>query len=166
MVEMGRYPYTGHFGVLGKADHAAVDEAMDLTNVSELAERDFMQLSDGQRQRVLLARAICQEPKLLVLDEPTAYLDIRYQLEFLSLLRKLCREREIAAVLSVHEVELAWRAADRLLCVKDGAMAAYGTPEEVLQKQTLQQLFDIDADRLKEEQSAKLADYAGMLGKI
>ena len=109
MVEMGRYPYTGHFGVLGKADHAAVDAAMDLTNVSELAERDFMQLSDGQRQRVLLARAICQEPKLLVLDEPTAYLDIRYQLEFLSLLRKLCREREIAAVLSVHEVELAWR---------------------------------------------------------
>lgn len=165
MVEMGRYPYTGHFGVLGKADHAAVEEAMALTNVSELAERDFMQLSDGQRQRVLLARAICQEPKLLVLDEPTAYLDIRYQLEFLSLLRKLCREREIAAVLSVHEVELAWRAADRLLCVKDGTMAAYGTPVEVLHEQTLQQLFDIDETRLKEEQNKQLAEYAGMLGK-
>ena len=165
MVEMGRYPYTGHFGVLGKADHKAVDEALKLTNAAELADKDVMQLSDGQRQRVLLARAISQEPKLLVLDEPTAYLDIRYQLEFLSLLRKLCRERGIAAVLSVHEVELAWRAADQLLCIKDGTMAAFGTPEEVLKEDLLQKLFEIDPGRLATDGSPELEQYAKMLGR-
>lgn len=165
MVEMGRYPYTGHFGVLGKADRLAVEEALELTNVAELADKDLMELSDGQRQRVLLARAICQEPKLLILDEPTAYLDIRYQLEFLSLLRKLCKERDIAAVLSVHEVELAWRAADQLLCIKDGAMAAYGTPEEVLKEDQLQKLFEIDPDKLAKDGSPELEQYAKMLGR-
>ena len=112
-----------------------------------------------------MARAICQEPKLLVLDEPTAYLDVRYQLEFLALLRKLCRERGIAAVLSVHEVELAYRAADRLLCIKDGRMEAFGKPEEVLKDDLLQKLFDIDPARLHEEGHMELEQYAATLGR-
>lgn len=85
-----------------------------------LAERPFAAVSDGQRQRVLLARALCQEPKVLVLDEPTAYLDIRYQLELVEALRSLAREEDLAVVVSLHELELVRRCADRVLCLKNG----------------------------------------------
>ena len=92
VVATGRYPYTGRFGVLRAEDHAAVQNAMELVQVAEIGDSLFDRISDGQRQRVMLARAICQEPEILILDEPTSYLDVRHKLEFLSILQKLCRE--------------------------------------------------------------------------
>ena len=96
VVATGRYPYTGRFGVLSKDDHKAVENAMELVKVTELRDLMFDRISDGQRQRVMLARAICQDTAILVLDEPTSYLDIRYKLDILNSIRKLARERNIA----------------------------------------------------------------------
>ncbi|MFR5640008.1 MAG: ABC transporter ATP-binding protein [Butyricicoccus sp.] len=120
----GRYPYTGRLGLLSDEDRAKVDEALALVGADELADRDFSCISDGQRQRVLLARAICQEPEVIVLDEPTSFLDIRYKLELLTVLKQLVREKQVAVILSLHEIDLAQKLSDRLICVHTAELSA------------------------------------------
>lgn len=143
VVEAGRYPYTGRLGVLGEKDEEAVAAAMDATGVTSLAERDFAHVSDGQRQRVLLARALCQEPQVLLLDEPTSYLDVRSQLDVLQLLRRLARERGVAVVASLHEIDLAQKAADHVICIRDGRVAFQGAPDEVFTAERVAELYDL-----------------------
>lgn len=143
VVEAGRYPFTGSLGVLGEGDREAVVSAMAATDVLGLAERDFAHVSDGQRQRVLLARALCQEPRVLLLDEPTSYLDVRSQLEVLQLLRREARGRGIAVVASLHEVDLAQKAADHVICVKGGRVAFQGAPDEVFTAERVAELYDL-----------------------
>lgn len=143
VVSLGRYPYTGTLGVLSEHDREVVSETMERVGIAGLAERDFEALSDGQRQRVLLARAICQEPEALVLDEPTSYLDIRYQLELLGILHELAQEKHIAVVMSLHELTLARRVADLLVCVKDGAVDRAGTPDEIFIDKYIEDLYEL-----------------------
>ena len=145
VVETGRYPYTGRLGILSAHDHEVVEEAMSLTHVTDLAAQDFTRISDGQRQRVMLARAIAQEPSVLVLDEPTSYLDIRHKLELLTLIKQLVRERRTAVILSLHELELAERISDRLLCIRDGKIDRAGTPEEIFTDDYISALYGIEA---------------------
>ncbi len=145
IVEAGRYPHTGRLGVLDDADRAAVDEAMRLVAVQDLADHDFMHVSDGQRQRVLLARAICQEPSVLVLDEPTSYLDIRYQIDLLQILRKLAREKQVAIVMSLHELQLARIVSDEVVCIKGPRVFASGTPDEIFVPEVIDELYDLPA---------------------
>ena len=143
VVEAGRYPFTGRLGVLGEKDEEAVTAAMEATGVLDIAARDFAHVSDGQRQRVLLARALCQEPRVLLLDEPTSYLDVRAQLEMLQLLRREARERGIAVVASLHEIDLAQKAADHVICIRDGRVAFQGPPDEIFTAARMAELYDL-----------------------
>lgn len=139
----GRYPYTDLFGRLTKEDKTAVYDALARVGVSDLAEKPFLALSDGQRQRVLLARAICQEPEILVLDEPTAFLDIRYKLELLQILRQMAQEKGVTVVLSMHEIDLAMKVSDRIVCVSGRTIAAVGTPEELQKDGRIEALYGL-----------------------
>lgn len=144
VVEAGCYPFTGALGVLGPGDDEAVRAAMEATGVLDLAGRDFGHVSDGQRQRVLLARALCQEPRVLVLDEPTSYLDVRSQLDVLELLRREARERDMAVLASLHEIDLAQKAADHVICVRDGRVAFQGAPAEVFTAERVAELYGLE----------------------
>ena len=93
-------------------------QCMEQIRISPLKERNFMSLSDGQKQRVLLAKALCQEPEILILDEPTSYLDVKYKLEFLSMLQEMTRKKKIGVLMSLHELDLAERVSDKIVCVK------------------------------------------------
>ena len=146
VVSMGRYPYTGRLGLLSKEDERKVEEALAAVNALELSERPFEAVSDGERQRVLLARAICQEPEIIVLDEPTSYLDIRHKLELLSILYRMSREQGITVVLSLHEVDLAMKISDRVICVRSGEIFACGKPSEVLDAEIVQALYELDPE--------------------
>ena len=141
---MGRYPYTGRLGILSEADEQKVDEALAMVHAQELSDRPFDAVSDGERQRVLLARAICQEPEIIVLDEPTSYLDIRHKLELLDILYKMSREQGITVVMSLHEIDLAMKISDRIVCVKGEEIFACGKPAEILGDETVRQLYDLD----------------------
>lgn len=133
MVATGRYPYTGWFGILSEADERIVDEMMQLTHITDISEKDFGKISDGQKQRVMLARAICQEPEIVILDEPTSYLDIKYKLEFLLLLQEMREKKGLTVIMSLHELELAKIVSDKILCLKGEYVERYGTPEEIFE---------------------------------
>ena len=144
IVATGRYPYTGRLGILTAEDEAKVDAAMEAVHALELSDRDFNAISDGQRQRILLARAICQEPEIIILDEPTSFLDIRHKLELLSILRGMAKEKGITVIMSLHEIDLAQKVSDKILCVKGETIDTYGTPEEVFEEGNIRALYDID----------------------
>ncbi len=150
VIETGRYPYTGTFGLLGDTDKNAAAEAMRLTDTAELADCFFTEISDGQKQRVMLARAVCREPKILLLDEPTSFLDIHYKLTFLEMLDRLRHERGIAVVMSLHETELAEKISDTALLLKNGRCTGMGKPSELMNRRSLTEHFDI-SDELYEK---------------
>ena len=118
VVATGRYPYTGRLGILSAEDEGKVTEALRSVHALDIGERDFARISDGQRQRILLARAICQEPEIILLDEPTSFLDVRHKLELLTLLTKMARQKNITVLTSLHEIDLAEKVADRIITVK------------------------------------------------
>ena len=145
VVATGRYPYTNALGLLSEEDKKKVYAALDRVHASELAEKDFAAISDGQRQRILLARAICQEPEIIVLDEPTSYLDIRHKLELLSILRSMAKENGIAVILSLHEIDLAQKISDKIMCVKGEVIEHFGTPDEIFKEDIIRELYDLQS---------------------
>ena len=140
----GRYPYTGRLGMLTREDEEKVEKAMRAVHAEELGGRDFNAISDGQRQRVLLARAICQEPEVIILDEPTSFLDIRHKLELLAILRRMAKEKGITVIMSLHEIDLAQKISDKIICVKGDAISHFGAPETIFREDIIRELYEID----------------------
>lgn len=151
VVATGRYPYTGKFGILSESDYKVVREAMELVNVTVIKDQDFTCISDGQRQRVMLARAICQEPEIIILDEPTSFLDVKYKLEFLSILQDMRKKKGLTVIMSLHELELAARVSDKILCVNGKYIDRFGGPEEVFEDGYISKLFSISSGIFDEE---------------
>ena len=143
VVATGRYPYTNTLGLLSPEDHEKVRAAMERVHALELAEKDFTAISDGQRQRVLLARAICQEPEIIVLDEPTSFLDIRHKLELLSILRGMAKEKGITVIMSLHEIDLAQKISDKVMCVHGDVISNFGTPDEIFRPEIIGPLYGL-----------------------
>ncbi len=147
VVATGRYPYTGKLGILSVKDREAVKSAMEMAGVTDLAQCDFNELSDGQKQRVMIARAVCQETPVLILDEPTSYLDIRYKVELVYLLKKLAKEKNVAVLLSIHEVELAATIADYVVCVKGDEIFMQGKPQDIFKEENIRRLYDLNEEQ-------------------
>ena len=143
VVAMGRYPYTNYFGKLTPEDERIVDESLESVAALDIAEKDFSQISDGQRQRIMLARAICQKPQIIVLDEPTSFLDIRHKIELLDILQNMAVKENVTVVLSLHEIELANRISDWVMCVRADGKILYGTPDEIFKDEIIRELYDI-----------------------
>ena len=142
VVELGRYPHSGWFGRIADRDRRVVDWAIDAVGARHIADRDFSRLSDGERQRAMIARALAQEPLLLLLDEPTAFLDVPSRVELMGLLRQLTRDGRLAVVVSTHDLELALRTADAVWLVMPGGDLMTGAPEDVVLAGGIGQAFE------------------------
>ena len=144
LVARGRYPYQSFFTPWSVEDARAVATAMEATRITDIAERPVNQLSGGQRQRVWVAMALAQDTPLLLLDEPTTYLDLAHQIEVLDLLRELNERTEQTIVLVLHDLNLASRHSDYLIAMADGHIAAAGAPGEVITESTVRRVFGLE----------------------
>ncbi len=143
LVMMGRTPHMGRLGLPGDLDRRVTAAAMEMTGVTGFADRPFDSLSGGERQTVMITRALAQQPKVMLLDEPTSSLDVKHQLDIYRLMAKLAGEWGMAVVCVSHDVNLAARFADRLVLLRDGAVAAAGAPAEVVNAQILSAVYDV-----------------------
>jgi iron complex transport system ATP-binding protein len=146
IVALGRTPYVSLFGRLSGHDRSAVETAMGQTECSELADRPFAELSAGERQRVLVAMALAQGAEVLLLDEPTAHLDLAHQLRTLALLEPLVGTHGLAVIAALHDLALAAGRFQRLVVMDEGRIVAAGRPRDVLTAGLLGEVFDVDAD--------------------
>ncbi|ENK0838609.1 TPA: ABC transporter ATP-binding protein [Clostridium botulinum] len=146
LVSYGRFPHKKGFGKLSPEDKKVIQWALDITKLTELEVTMVDNLSGGQRQRVWIAMALAQQTDLILLDEPTTYLDMAYQLEVLELLYNLNRKQSCTIVMVLHDLNLAARFADYMIAIRSGNIISHGTPEEIMTKKVLKDTFNIDAE--------------------
>lgn len=155
LVSRGRHPHHGLFARWSRQDDEAVAAALIATDTVDLAERPVDELSGGQRQRVWIAMALAQQTDILLLDEPTTFLDISHQVEVLDLLTDLNQSRETTIVMVLHDLNLAARYADHLVAMTDGKLHVCGTPEEVLTEENVRHVFGIESRVIEDPTSGK-----------
>lgn len=141
LVAAGRYPYTDFRGKIGERDLEKIYEALRWVQVEHLADRYVAELSDGEQQKVMLARALAQDTELIILDEPSSFLDLKNRTEFLRTLMELSRKRGMTVIWSLHEVDVALKCCETVILVKDGAIQAAGPPEGILNEEAVCQLY-------------------------
>ncbi len=155
LVAYGRFPHQRGFGKLIPEDKKIIQWALEVTRLTEFETTAVDNLSGGQRQRVWIAMALAQQTDLILLDEPTTYLDLAYQLEVLELLYRLNREQGCTIVMVLHDLNLAARFADYMIAIRGGDIIQHGTPEEVMTAEVLKETFHIDAEIVKEPRTGR-----------
>ena len=146
LVSFGRTPYKKMLSGTSKEDEAIIENAMEVTGISLYKDREISRLSGGQRQRVWIAMALAQDTKILFLDEPTTYLDVRYQIEILELIKKLNKEYGITIVMVLHDINQAIYFSDNIIGLKNGNLLFCGEPYNVIDKESIKKLYDVDLD--------------------
>ncbi len=146
IVLMGRTPYLGPIDRESLEDIKIAKKAMEITNTEHLAERPIDEISGGERQRVIIARALAQQPKILLLDEPTLHLDINHQLDILDMAKKLARNNKMIVILVSHDINLSSRYSDKLVLLQSGKIYAIGKPEEVITKESMRNIYNIEVE--------------------
>lgn len=153
LVSYGRYPYTKGGHRMTGEDAKIIDETLNVTGLAHLQHRTLRTLSGGERQRAWIAMTVCQQPEILILDEPTTYLDISYQMEVLELVRRLNRELGMTIVMVLHDLNMAARYSDYMYAISGGRVHSHGTPDEVLCERTLREIFRIDARIIRDTEN-------------
>lgn len=155
IVSMGRMPFQESLRGESRSDMEIIDRAMEQTGLTEFADRYVNTLSGGERQRAIIARAISQTPKIILMDEPTLHLDINMQFEVLDLIQGLSRENDLTVVVVSHDLPMVTRYCDRVVLIHDHKVFAIGTPEEVLTKDNMRTVFNVDAELEKDPRTGK-----------
>ncbi|NLK98415.1 ABC transporter ATP-binding protein [Defluviitalea saccharophila] len=150
LVARGRFPYQSFLKGLSTKDYEAVEEALEIMGITDLANRCVDELSGGQRQRVWIAMALAQQTDILLLDEPTTYLDITYQVEILDLLTDLNRKRGTTIVMVLHDINLSARYADHIFALHKGKLIAQGAPSEIITEELIKKVFNLDCSVIKD----------------
>ena len=153
LVSYGRYPYKTFAAGMTIEDRQIIDETLALTGLEHMGDRLLNNLSGGEKQRAWIAMTICQQPEILLLDEPITYLDIGYQVEVLELIRRLCRQLDLTIVMVQHDMNFTARYSDRIYVLKDGRVYGSGTPDEIIAQENLKQVFGINAQILWDERN-------------
>ena len=146
VISTGRYPYTGRLGILSEEDRSKVEEAISMVGAENIADCDFNEISDGQKQRIMVARAICQDTKIIVLDEPTSYLDMFHKIDLLKIIRRLAREKNKTIIMSLHELDLVKMVSDRVVCIGENKVLRVGAVDDIFCGNFIQNLYGVRDD--------------------
>lgn len=157
LVSYGRYPHQKGFGRLSTRDREIVDRALRMTNLEDLRERSVDTLSGGQRQRAWIAMALAQDTPVILLDEPTTYLDMKHQLEIMELLERLNREEQKTIALVIHDLNLAARFSDKMIAMRDGKILYEGTPWQIMKENVMEEVFGLKACIMEDPWTGKPA---------
>jgi iron complex transport system ATP-binding protein len=163
-VLMGRRPHMSWR--VTPADIDKVAEMIELLHLDDLAMKDFSDLSGGQKQKVLIARALCQEPGVILLDEPTSNLDMKHQLEVMEIICSIVKKKKVSAVMAIHDLNLASRFVDRLAILKDGKIYAAGTPSDLISKENIRDVYGVEAVVMKDLDKPYVIPLRSLTGGI